>query len=216
VVAEHVARNERTLLVLDEVDKIFSNNSDSWQTYLRSELYDLLDGRWPNGLREVKDENDNEIPIAKLTEKLKNNVFVLSIGTFQNWFDTAHSRQSIGFGDGSDPATEEITAEWIAGMMPRELANRHNSSIVRMPELTAEDYRHISQETADKLPQNLREPFWQEVEKRIGPALAAKKGFRYLEEAMMAALLTLPYEPPKPTIKTLEPTKKTGFGVCSP
>lgn len=191
VIAEHVARNDRTLLVVDEIDKLIATNSDSWQGYIRGEIYDLLDGRWPTGLREVEDNDDNEIPTAELTAKLKDSVFVLSIGTFQNWFDASHQRRAIGFGDGSDAKNKELSAELIADMMPRELANRHNSSIVRLPELQAEDYRHIAQETINKLPQYLQAPFRREVDRQIDGAITAKKGVRFLEEAMMFALIGL-------------------------
>ncbi len=191
VIAEHVARNARTFLVLDEIDKAYATNGDAWQSYIRGEIYELLDRRWPTGLREVEDENDCEIPIEKLTQKLQESVFMLSIGTFQGWFDTSHSRRAIGFDATAGTTTEEISAVQIAELMPRELANRHNSTIVRMPELTEADYRNIVQETIDKLPEQLRVSYQQEVDRRIQGAVAAKKGVRFLEEAMMAVLVKL-------------------------
>ena len=61
VIAEHVARHERTMLVIDEIDKLLdsgvrataggssSGGGDSWRGYIRGEIYDLVDGRWPSG-----------------------------------------------------------------------------------------------------------------------------------------------------------------------
>lgn len=189
VIAEHVARNDRTILVLDEIDKMVTTTQESWRSYILSELYDLLDGRWPTGLREVEDDNDNQIPIESLTEKLRESVFILSIGTFQDWYDSPQDRRTIGFGESDEK--KEISSELIAQKLPRELANRHNGSIVLMPELNDGDYRIIAQQTINKLPHNLKIPFKIEVERLIEDAIKAKKGVRYLEEAMMSTLVGL-------------------------
>lgn len=58
-IADHISRHDRTILVLDELDKLVSGaggvtgqvNGDAWQSYIRAELYTVvLDGRWPTGL----------------------------------------------------------------------------------------------------------------------------------------------------------------------
>lgn len=206
VIAEHVGRNARTFLVLDEIDKLIATTGDSWQSYIRGEIYELLDGRWPTGLHEVEDANENEVPIGTLTDKLKDSVFILSIGTFQGWFDSANARRTIGFGDTADITTEEISAEQVAELMPRELANRHNGTIVRLPELMAADYHRIAHEIISKLPEQMRKPFRVEVEQRIQGAIEAKKGVRFLEEALTAVLVSLPPEPPL-TINEIEEQK---------
>lgn len=198
VIAEHIANHDRTLLVIDEIDKLIDRGGDtSWKTYIRAELFDLLDGRWPAGL--TLPENDDEcapdITIESLTGKLRHTVFVLGIGTFQSWFDDSASRRTMGFGAETNPAKDELSADIIAERMPRELANRFNSGIIRIPELSAADYHRIARETAEKLPERMREPFRAEVQRKIAGAIAAKKGVRFLEEAMMATLINLPPEP---------------------
>jgi len=215
VIAEHVGRNARTFLVFDEIDKLIATTGDSWQGYIRGEIYELLDGRWPTGLHEVEDENDNEIPISKLTDRLKDSVFILSIGTFQGWFDSAHTRRTIGFGDDANSTTEEISAEQVAELMPRELANRHNGTIVRLPELRAADYHRIAHEILNKMPEQMREPFRVEVERRIHGAIAAKKGVRFLEEAMTAVLVSLPPEPRQAIVETEEPKPDPNINLCT-
>ncbi len=200
IVAEHVARHERTLLVLDELDKAIDKEGDgSWKSYVRNELFDLLDGRWPAGLNLPEDENFTEISIEKLTEKLQRTVFILGIGTFQSWFDNEKSRRAIGFIDEGHTVTDEISAEYVAGSMARELANRFHSSLIRLPELCSSDYHRIAKEAEDKLPNHMQEAFREEVARRIGNAITCKKGVRFLEEALMAMLMNLPPEPLPPT-----------------
>ncbi len=209
VIATHIARNARTILVLDELDKItsgpggaagFSNGSDTWQVYIRGELYSaVLDARWPTGLTLPDTDDDAPVTIDELTRKLRENVFILGIGTFQSWFDSADTRRSMGFGAEIETTKEILTADIIADqMLHRELANRLNSGIIRIPELRTEDYHHIADEVANKLPLHMQDAFRAEVAKQIPGAISAKKGVRYLEEVMMATLIQLPPEPAQP------------------
>jgi hypothetical protein len=100
----------------------------------------------------------------------------------------------MGFG-ASDPAADELTADIIAEKMPRELANRFNSTLIRIPELSPADYHRIAQEAENKLPLRMQAAFRAEVATRIQGAISAKKGVRFLEEAMMEVLKKLPPEP---------------------
>lgn len=77
VIAAHVATHDRTILVVDECEKICDRDGDnSWKTYCRGELYDLADGRWPTGLNRPDGESDDNdcpttIPIDQLTKNSK-------------------------------------------------------------------------------------------------------------------------------------------------
>lgn len=215
VIANHVGSNSRTLLVLDEIDKLNATGGDPWQGYVKGEIYELLDRRWPTGLNDIEDNDDNVIPIDTLTDRLKNNVFILSVGTFQGWFDSSHNRRTIGFGNDSVIATEEISAEQIAELIPRELANRHNSTIVRLPELQPADYHRIAKEIINKLPEQMQEPFRAEVELRIHGAISARKGVRFLEEAMTATLVSLPPEPLQNLIEIAVTTPNNDIDPCT-
>lgn len=194
VVAEHVARHDRTLLFLDEIEKIH-HADNTWMGYIRAEIFELLDGRWPTGLTLPETTDDQpELTIETLTTKLRDTVYILAAGTFQSWFDDTNDRRTMGFG-AIDPADEEISADIIAEKMPRELANRFNSSLIRIPELRAEDYHRVAEEAEKKLPERMREAFRAEVSKRIPGAISAKKGVRFLQEVMMETLIKLPPDP---------------------
>ncbi len=205
VIAAHIARHDKTVLVLDEIDKLISGpggvtgtsggGGDSWQSYVRAELYTaVLDCRWPAGFHPPEMDDGTEVNIGELERKLKNTVFVVGIGTFQNWFDAAGSRRTMGFTAEDNTANEAITADIVAVNMPRELSNRFNSNLIRLPELTPDDYRRISNEAENQLPERMRDEFRRAVTRLMPGAIAAKKGCRFLEEAMLETLMNLPPE----------------------
>ena len=213
-IAEHITHNARTLLVVDEIDKVCSHGpgQDAWLAYARGEIMDLVDGRWPEGLRIPSDDDDlNSKQLAeRLTTKLRNTVFIIGIGTFQDYFDSAGSRRAMGFVTDSDESLSEISAVIVAERLPRELANRFNSNLIRLPELRPMDYQAIARHAADSLPEYIREQFLAAAIRQIPGAIAAKKGVRFLEEAMLDTLKELPPEAAPlsvPTLFSLTPTE---------
>lgn len=193
VIAEHIAKHNRTLLVIDEIDKI-NDTGNAWQGYIRNELYDIIGGCFPTGLNLPEIDDCANITVDVLTRKLQQTVFFLAIGTFQEWFENANTRRTIGFGGKTDPENDEFTADTIAQQLPRELGNRFGK-IVRLPELRESDYRQIAKEAEGKLPEGMRKNFRVEVSRRIEAAILEKKGVRFLEEAVTAILINLPPDP---------------------
>lgn len=217
VIAEHLARHERTMLVIDELDKLVdggsvaipggsaAGGSDSWRSYVRGEIYDLTDGRWPSGLRPPDGEDCNEIPLEVLTSKLRESAFIVGIGTFQAWYDQSSARRSMGFGTELDTSRTQITADVVADRIPRELANRFNSDLIKLPDLQPGDYRQIALEAERKLPADMQQAFRTEVQIRIEGAIDAKKGVRFLEECIMQVLKQASMEQVNPREPRLEP-----------
>jgi hypothetical protein len=182
--------------VIDEADKLAEpkNGDNGWKSYIRGEALDLLDGRWPAGLRRPEDDTDDDSmddarAMAILTDKLQRTVFILALGTFQDWFDAASSRRTMGFG--ADDQDEAITADVVAGLLPRELANRFGS-IIRLPDLQSDDYIRIAKQAEATLPERLRSAFREAAGRRLAGAISAKKGVRFLEESMMDVLTIHP------------------------
>ena len=207
-IAQSVDKNKRTLLVLDELDKAcapasnsFSYSDSPWQQHCRLEIYELLDGLWPHGLKIPDTENDDDETTQKspsrdlLTQKLQETVFILGVGTFQSFFDSAPSRRTIGFCGGDHTTEDEISLDVITDKLPRELTNRFGD-LIRLPELRAEHYRLIARQAEESLPEEMRHAFRQEIARRIESAISAKKGVRFIEEALLEVLKSLPPEPP--------------------
>ena len=196
VIAAAVAANTRTFLVLDESDKLVDRAGDSgWKSYIRDEVMGLADGCWPTGLRMPADDSDEDgmddsTAMAILTEKLQRTVFILGVGTFQDWFDSAPSRRSMGFG--ANDQDETISGDVIAGLLPRELANRFGS-IIRLPDLQPGDYARIAKQAEATLPERLKLAFRAAADRRIADAISAKKGVRFIEEAIMDVLTNHPH-----------------------
>jgi SpoVK/Ycf46/Vps4 family AAA+-type ATPase len=207
-IAHSVVKNHRTLLILDEVDKAcapasnsFSSSDSPWQQHCRLEIYELLDGNWPTGLKIPDTEDDEDETTQKspsrelLTQKLQETVFILGVGTFQSFFDSAPSRRTIGFCGGDHTTDDEISLDVITDKLPRELTNRFGD-LIRLPELRAEHYRLIARQAEESLPDEMRQAFRQEIARRIESAITAKKGVRFIEEALLEVLKSLPPEPP--------------------
>jgi SpoVK/Ycf46/Vps4 family AAA+-type ATPase len=217
VIAEHVARHDRTMLVIDEIDKLVdtgvasgnggssTGGGDSWRSYIRGEIYDLADGRWPSGLRPPEDEHCEEISLDVLTRKLRESVFVIGIGTFQDWYDCSSSQRSMGFSAETNPRRTQITADVVASRIPRELANRFNSDLIKLPDLQPGDYRKIALEAERKLPVDLQQAFRAEVNRRIQGAIDARRGVRFLEECIMQVLKNASMTPCHPSDLGLYP-----------
>lgn len=192
-IAGEISANDRTILFCDEIDKIYQEDNP-WMAYIRNELYDLTDGRWPAGL---KADDDLDAAGAKhhleqLTKKLKTSVFILAAGTFQSFFDHPASRRAMGFGAELQTANDGLTAAIIAERLPRELANRFNQRTINIPELQPQHYRLIAEQAEQSLPEPMRPLFKTEIDHLIGEAITTKKGVRFLEEATLEMLQKLP------------------------
>lgn len=199
VIGEHIAKHHRTLLVIDECCKLSHNpgNDSAWLGYIRAELLEILDGRFPAGMKEIEDEKGNEVSINALTTKLRETVFILGIATFQNWHDCARGRRSMGFvPELMEPEHNQITSDIIAQTIPRELINRFGK-IIQIPELKPHDYYQIARQAEARLPESMKEPFRREAAIRIDAAMQGKQGARFIEEALTAVLINMP---PAPTI----------------
>lgn len=194
VIGEHIAKHSRTMLVIDECCKLSHNpgQDSSWLGFIRAELLEILDGKFPAGMKEIEDEKGNEVSIDTLTAKLRETVFFLGIATFQSWHDSSRERRTMGFGaELMVPQHNQITADIIAQTIPRELINRFGK-IIQIPELNPHDYHQIARQAEARLPESMREPFRREAENRIDVAIQGKQGARFIEEALTAVLLNLP------------------------
>ncbi len=198
-ILRHIATHPKTILFLDELDKIYHENS--WNSYVRGELFELLDGRWPVGLKidnddEDDDEKESLAPKEQQTgEKLLNTTFILAAGTFQQYYEEqGGERKTIGFHSAVAPApcSAGPTADLIGQRLPRELTNRFNSQLVLLPPLTPRHYRALVKQAEKSLPAWLAPAFREAAAKRLDQAIAAKSGCRFVEEALVDAIKATP------------------------
>ena len=77
----------------------------------------------------------------------------------------------------------------LVGTLPRELINRFSSEIFVLPELTAPDYREMLDAMAGQVAEAWRPRFLELGRSRIDQAVRHKKGARFLEEVLLAAIV---------------------------
>jgi SpoVK/Ycf46/Vps4 family AAA+-type ATPase len=186
-IAKHISTHEKSLIFVDEIDKLYHDSS--WGTYLRGEIFDLLDGRLPAGLK-IDDDEDDDSPLTAqclLKSKLHLQTFIVAAGTFQSFFEAASSSK-IGFCDQTNISIPELDAGEIAHRLPRELTNRFHSKLVLLPQLREKDYEQLLKTAADSLPEWLQPAFRKTALRQLPLAVRARKGCRFVEEVLLEAL----------------------------
>lgn len=187
----HIESNTRTVLFIDELEKI--NTADSpWLTYIRQELYEILDGRWNKGLK-PEDSNDEEDPVPSnehlSAHKLRTTTFILAACTFQTHYDT-QNRVPVGFhSNNCSLPKNNLTADQIAERIPRELVNRFHSRLILLPDLSPNQYHELAMQAEASLPGWIVPGFRVAAAARIPHAIASKSGCRFIEESLADALM---------------------------
>jgi len=200
VILSHVMTYERTVLLLDEACKIFHSNP--WNSYLRGEIYALLDGNWTTGLR--GDESDDDDIIGhelRTATMLRHNCYVVAAGTFQEFYDQQHQRVA-GFHGGDEPTSPAIpTVDSLVAKLPRELLCRFHVSPIYLPELQAGDYKTLIEIAAQSLPAWLVPEFRKHAHRHLHQAIASKAGCRFIEGVLADTIAqTSPRPEMSPTI----------------
>lgn len=195
IIIEHIHSHPRTILFVDEIDKL--RYETPWNSYIRGELFELLDGRLPTGAKGISDgglETDDEGTLtpsqaSSVTKKLRFQTFIVGAGAFQDYYETTECGQ-IGFHPRphTPPALRGQTAEIIAKKLPRELVNRFNSSVLLVPPLEPSHYHLIAEQAEKSLPAWIQAAFRDAASRRVQQAIAARSGCRFIEEALADAL----------------------------
>lgn len=210
VIADHVSTHQRTLLFVDELEKLHFDTS--WNSYIFCELYDILDGRWPAGIRggessTLQVDGEGTLTLSQrntLTEKMMASTFILAAATFQDFYEERSAR-SIGFHGDAEVQGVSLgpTYDTLTKKLPRELLNRFHSTHVLLPELSPVHYQQIAEEAEKTLPQWIQSAFHEAAAIRMKHAIAAKAGCRFVEEALMDALKCT--KTPSPDVPECEP-----------
>lgn len=212
-IIDHIHRHQKTILFLDEIEKIW--HQTSWNSYIKGELFEILDGNLPTGAKGIGDgglDTDEEGTLtysqtASVVEKLRSSTFILGAGTFQDFYEEQSSSAQIGFHPEHrhKSPTSGPTADIIAKKLPRELLNRFDSSLLFLPPLEPHHYQLIAQQAEQSLPAWIQPAFRAAAAGRINQAIAARSGCRFIEEALSDALKHTKAPTPTPDPPTPEP-----------
>jgi len=188
------ANSEGVVIFLDEIDKIAG--ATSWESFLRTEIFLLLDNHIPFGIRSNDSDDDddktgepqiNEKSLAIAQQTLATKTLILGAGAFQHLWDN-RAKPSLGFG-GQNAPQEPTNLNHLAATLPRELTNRFRAELVVLPQLVESDYRRMLQQVAESIPDALRHTFCKMGEQRIPEAVACCQGCRFVEELLLDVVI---------------------------
>jgi hypothetical protein len=194
-IAHHIKSSEKSIIFVDELDKIWEESS--WKSYIRGEIFDILDGNFSAGLSVQDDGDSDDASVVKAFAsprekkesiiKLRYKTFLMAAGTFQDFFEKQKIAK-IGFAGHHADSEQQISAEEIAKRLPRELTNRFNQNLIILPPLRPEHYRILSEAAGRTLPDWIRHEYHQAAVRLMDEAIAAQKGCRFVEECVLEAL----------------------------
>jgi len=173
------------VIFVDEIDKV--GGQSTWESFLRAELYSLLDLKIFSGLAEGDESILTADELAQAQDVLSNRTLVLAAGAFQHIWEN-RNRPSLGFG-AKDIGNSGTNLTHLATTLPRELINRFRSDLIVLPELRECDYRRMLEQSAEKIPAYFRKTFLMLGYQRIPGAVACRQGCRFLEELMLDTII---------------------------
>lgn len=185
LIAHSLMDDQKAIIFIDEVDKV--GDPSSWTTYLRTEMFALLDRRFPDGLK-VSGGNYDDSEKAfgeQATTILRQQTYIVAAGAFQHLWETRNTLAGFGRDDGGSATIP--TSDMLAKTLPRELVNRFGT-ILSLPRPGHEDYRQMILSVAKTLPEELRARYTEIGLAGCREALENAWGARYVERVLAMAL----------------------------
>ena len=173
------------IIFIDELDKCYHDSN--WNSFLRSEIFSLCDARTPLGLNDLDEEESDSVNIDEVESFLAHKTMIIGGAAFQSiWED--QSAPVLGFNpEPRSPNPPQLHD--LAKHLPRELINRFSSEIFILPTLTKNDYRTMIETMAENISDIWRKRFLELGISRLDQAVRDKKGARYSEEILLAAIV---------------------------
>ncbi len=183
-----IDRNERGIVLIDEIEKLGSEDGASdWRKFVQLEIFSALDHRVLAGVLEDDDGRPYALTYDKLSERFSRSMFVTACGAWQNLWNAKN--QSIGFTH-SEPGSTLPTHSALAATLRLEVLNRCSTPLL-LPPLTSGEYRTTFEELRQRLPDAIKAVLPRPSDKQFENAAQQKKGFRFYEELLSGAVRTL-------------------------
>lgn len=174
------------IIFVDELDKCYHDSN--WNSFLRSEIFSLCDARIPLGLNELDDDDDSTaVNIDEVESFLAYRTMIIGGAAFQGIWEE-QSAPTLGFNPNPIPPTQPHLQD-LAKYLPRELINRFASEIFILPSPSKDDYRSMIEIMAENISDHWRKSFLEIGMSRLDQAVRDKKGARYPEEILLAAIV---------------------------
>lgn len=188
-IAKFANRYESGIIFIDEIDKL--SFPTAWMTYLRVEVFSLLDSTVPANLKvycegdeyEGDVESVHRAKMEELSKRLADRFLVLGGGAFQDLWRI--SKESIGFGGRSSHKPGNLWHSQVSNIIPTELANRFASPILCLHPMELEDYRRMLRMVLTGMPPEIRRQIKRCATRSIERALADNLGCRWIEQLLL-------------------------------
>lgn len=176
-IIESLENSSPKVFILDEIDKI--SGTTSWDSNLRAEVFDFLDGRFPPTLTAALVKEHGEVPDV-VTFNYRESL-ILACGAFQQ----RQNQKACGFLDQQHP----IDIKELQKDIPPELANRFHCDLIALPNLSKQDYEDMIGLVASGLDESIRGRFLGIAQARMEAAAEAGLGARMIENALASVLI---------------------------
>jgi hypothetical protein len=173
------------VIFIDEIDKLASDCP--WTTFLRTEIFQLLDGSVPSGLCDSDGDALTPGDLRVARNRLSRQTFIIAAGAFQTLWE-AEGRAPIGF-SGFEPPNTPVNLNRLTTLLPRELVNRFRAEVITLPRLSKNDYISMALRAAELMPAYLQDVYLRLSGERVDAAAANQQGCRFLEEALLDSLI---------------------------
>ncbi|HTF93968.1 MAG TPA: AAA family ATPase, partial [Verrucomicrobiae bacterium] len=187
-----VQRYAQGIIVLDEIDKIGTDQASDWTRSVHLEVFALLDKRVLSGVIEGGDPNENSPRFRMTGEEIEARLLrghlVIGAGAWQYLWRRV---PSAGFAEVDEPASQLPTYKELVEVIRPEILNRFNSKVLFLPPLSRLDYRSLVEETLLSLPENFRPIMREAALATLDQAVEMQKGFRWIEELVGHAIRVL-------------------------
>jgi hypothetical protein len=138
-------------------------------------------------LNDLDEEESDSVNIDEVESFLAHKTMIIGGAAFQSiWED--QSAPLLGFNPEPSSSTPPQLHD-LAKHLPRELINRFSSEIFILPTLTKNDYRTMIETMAENISDIWRKRFLELGMSRLDQAVRDKKGARYSEEILLAAIV---------------------------
>lgn len=179
-------QNKRgAIIFIDELDKCYHDSN--WNTFLRSEIFSLCDSRTPLGLNDLDDDESDDTNIDEVESFLAHKTMIIGGAAFQGIWEE-ESAPTLGFNP-APTVSEQPELHQLVKYLPRELLNRFSSEIFILPSLKKGDYKSMIETIAGSISETWRKRFVELGMARLDQAVRHRKGARYAEEILLAAIV---------------------------
>jgi hypothetical protein len=180
------------LLVLDEIDKLQLDSE--WARYVRLEIHDLLDGRFPAATAFPEElpadlQSGAESRLSGLSLRLRDRVMVIGCGAWQSaWHQ---SSKTVGFNGGNfEFIPQAPTRQQMLQSIDSELRQRFRDEIAVLSPMGRADYEIVAESLEQKIPLQIL-PAWQEARAAaMARASEGMLGMRAFEELLLEAMVS--------------------------